>query len=204
MEQANGYPQIYTRARVLDVRELQPTVLLPAQHRDEKAALLRRMPVAVEGGTRQGAHDRVSEVFDRGVLQARVHYGRNRRGVPDQSKTHAYRYTTQTGYVVLLDAHHPLAMKDGRVHEHRAVAYKAHEGQCPSCFWCAARLTWPDAVIDHLDEDKKNNEPANLVVACNPCNRARGAMLPFIAGLTEKSLQVFIERVKAYRLTVRS
>jgi 5-methylcytosine-specific restriction endonuclease McrA len=59
-------------------------------------------------------------------------------------------------------------------------------------------------VIDHLDEDKANNAPANLVVACNPCNRARGAMLPFIAGMTEQALQVFIDRVMAYRLSVRT
>lgn len=86
-------------------------------------------------------------------------------------------------YRVLKVPGHPLAMSGGNVYHHRLVAYSARNGVCGPCYWCAAPLQWKQAIVDHLDEDGKNNEPSNLVVTCNKCNRARGAMLPFFRRL---------------------
>lgn len=129
------------------------------------------------------------------------HYGRKRRGVPlDAEPEFAYRYKTGAGYVVLGNSKHPLAKGiDARVHEHRVVAFDSHAGVCPGCFWCGVALDWERAVIDHLDENKENNTPSNLVVACSPCNRARGAMLPFIKRMTDSAFQTFIAQASKYR-----
>lgn len=127
------------------------------------------------------------------------HYCRVRRGAPLTDPKRSYKYVTKAGYIILLRSEHPLAMSEGRVAEHRIVAYEKHEGKCPSCFWCALSLSWEDAVVDHLDEDKQNNKPTNLVVSCNRCNRARGALLPFIAGMRPDALTIFFKQITMYR-----
>jgi len=131
------------------------------------------------------------------------HYTRKRRGAPIDGREPAGRYSSSAGYVVLFQKSHPLAQQEGRVAEHRVVAYGANNGVCPPCFWCSVSLRWEDAVVDHLDEVKSNNDPKNLVVACNPCNRARGAILPFLARLSEHSMDVFLELARAYRNRIR-
>lgn len=51
------------------------------------------------------------------------------------------------------------------------------------CHWCERLVTWrarrgdsevDDLVVDHLDGNRSNNEPSNLVPACQPCNFASG------------------------------
>lgn len=138
-----------------------------------------------------------------GAGMCEKHYGRVRRGAPLNDCEPAYKYVTAAGYIVLVQSDHPLAASGGRVAEHRVVAYGAHDGECPSCFWCAAALTWADAVVDHLDEDKKNNKSENLVVSCSPCNRARGAMLPFVAAMRPEAMQTFIDQITNYRIAQR-
>lgn len=82
--------------------------------------------------------------------------------------------------------------------EHRAVLY-ALLGDGPlSCFWCGMSLTWPAAVVDHLNENKQDNRAENLAVSCNNCNRARGSILPFIERLTPGSVGAFIEHALAH------
>jgi hypothetical protein len=128
------------------------------------------------------------------------HYGRVRRGVGvDVERLPLHQYVTKAGYVVLVQPDHPLATRGGRAAQHRVIAYDTHDGVCPNCFWCGRALAWGDAVVDHLDEDKQNNDPLNLAVACNQCNRARGALLPFIASLTDAALPEFIKRLMSYR-----
>lgn len=126
------------------------------------------------------------------------HYMRRRRGMPDGDKVPAYRYLSGAGYVILLDKSHPLSDRDGRVAEHRTVMYGHHGATCPDCYWCGKALTWEDAVVDHLDEDKQNNLPGNLAVACNACNRARGAILPFIRSLRTEALLLFVDLAEKY------
>lgn len=147
-------------------------------------------PCCIEGcqgrATRKGKH-------------CEKHYNRIRRtGVAAPRQTNG-RYLTSVGYVKVLNRAHPLADAAGTIYEHRQVAFAQHEGQCPDCFWCARALHWHEAVVDHLDEQKDNNEPSNLVVSCNPCNRARGSMLPFIKRMTDVAFNVFIERLVLHK-----
>lgn len=72
---------------------------------------------------------------------------------------------------------HPLASKNGDVGEHRMVLYdKIGPGPHP-CYWgCGKLLEWgglEGIIADHVDHDKSNNDPANLVPSCNPCNWRR-------------------------------
>lgn len=153
--------------------------------------LLKRIPCSIDGCN--GLAVRVSSCL------CEKHYSRKRRGISVEDKAPKYSYKTASGYIVKLDPSHPLAMSDGRVHEHRMVAFAKHNGDCPDCFWCGAHLVWKTAVIDHLDENKQNNIELNLVVSCGPCNRARGAMLPFVARMKEESVSLFIEMISLYR-----
>lgn len=145
-------------------------------------------------------HKCKTEVRSRNSPYCEKHYGRVRRGVPlGDAPPPMYRYVTPSGYVVLKKSDHPLSDKSGNVYEHRAVAHENHEGVCPACFWCDALLSWDSAVIDHLDENKSNNDKTNLVVACNACNRARGAMLPFIRSMKPEAFDVFVRQAGIYR-----
>ena len=78
---------------------------------------------------------------------------------------------------------HPLANSRGEVYEHRLVLFESiGPGQHP-CHWCSVLVSWDltypasiDAlVVDHLDDDKLNNDPTNLAPSCNPCNGGRAA-----------------------------
>ena len=125
-------------------------------------------------------------------------YARLRRNGNVEKRKPTYRYS-KGGYVVLLRPDHPLADKEGRVMEHRAVMYEALRGKPLSCFWCTSKLTWGTAVIDHLDENKGHNAIGNLVASCNDCNRSRGAILPFIRRLTDESFAKMVECFMRYR-----
>jgi hypothetical protein len=35
-------------------------------------------------------------------------------------------------------------------------------------------------IVDHIDGDKANNQRANLVPACNPCNSLRGLFMAWV------------------------
>lgn len=72
-------------------------------------------------------------------------------------------------------------MKVAREWEHRTVL-KAVIGPLPHpCHWCNRMLSWGvDLFVDHVDADKLNNDPHNLVPACNSCNVSR-AMVPIEA-----------------------
>lgn len=78
---------------------------------------------------------------------------------------------------------HPLAGKRGSVKLHRVVLFaKIGPGVHP-CHWCGEELAWLPSDgpglqalrVDHLDRDRDNNSPENLVPACNPCNSRRSA-----------------------------
>lgn len=79
------------------------------------------------------------------------------------------------GYRFLHITGHPLSRKSGYVAEHRAVAYEKYGDGTQVCHWCEADLGhWcPQIEVDHLDGDRLNNHPDNLVTSCAPCNRAR-------------------------------
>ncbi|HET7563528.1 MAG TPA: HNH endonuclease signature motif containing protein [Gemmatimonadaceae bacterium] len=51
---------------------------------------------------------------------------------------------------------------------------------CRRCVYCGSLLELDLATIDHVHPLAKGgaNVPGNLVVACGPCNRLKGDMLP--------------------------
>lgn len=76
---------------------------------------------------------------------------------------------------------HPMATHArGWAYEHRTVLYDAIGPGWHPCRHCGKQVSWdlacPDAdalVVDHLDEDKANNDIGNLVPSCQLCNLAR-------------------------------
>lgn len=124
--------------------------------------------------------------------------GRIRRtGSADQRKP-AYRYTTGAGYIKLLRPDHPLSDASGAVFEHRLMVFEQLGPGAHPCFWCGVHIGWPDAVIDHLNEDKQDNSAANLAYSCNDCNRARGAVLPLIERMRPEALKTFLRCVQEH------
>lgn len=75
---------------------------------------------------------------------------------------------------------HPLASVRGGVSIHRVNLYEsAGRPKAMACFWCAKPLCWrptkiyEQIMVDHLDHDRHNNDPRNLVPSCNSCNAGR-------------------------------
>lgn len=58
-----------------------------------------------------------------------------------------------SGYVCFMDKEHPLSHKTGRTYYHRHIASIKY-----------GRWLQPDEHVHHIDGNKKNNEPENLVV----------------------------------------
>lgn len=82
---------------------------------------------------------------------------------------------------VFVGAGHPLAHARGTVWAHRLALYEAIGPDPTVCHWCSTQVRWDsrwpkDAdglCADHLDNDRENNSPSNLVASCGPCNVAR-------------------------------
>lgn len=80
-------------------------------------------------------------------------------------------------------AAHPLADGNGAVYVHRAVLYDRIGIGPHACWWCDTPVEWTawtfgqptDGVLvaDHLDGDRLNNNPDNLVPSCVRCNQHR-------------------------------
>lgn len=104
---------------------------------------------------------------------------------------------TKGGYHKRFIPGHPLADGSGMVFEHRAVLHgEIGPGPHP-CHWCGGGpLHWEDIVVDHLNEMKTDNTPSNLVASCNDCNRARGAMLPFLRSLQPSRLEQVLSLIR--------
>lgn len=89
-------------------------------------------------------------------------------------------YVMSDGYILVTKPGHPLARAKGQVHAHRVVLYDLIGPGPHPCHWCGKSVDWAfgvttDAlVVDHLDDDRANNDPANLVPSCNSCNTSRG------------------------------
>lgn len=90
------------------------------------------------------------------------------------------------GYAVVKRPEHPLAAKGGLVAVHRVVLFDKIGPGDHACHWCTCPVSWdkswprdPDGlVVDHLDHNRLNNDPDNLVPSCEPCNKNRGARGP--------------------------
>lgn len=105
-----------------------------------------------------------------------MHYGRVRRN--GDTATQYERMTEFTnhsgGYLFVKAKGHPRAGDRSRAYAHR-VAFSDANGEGPfACHWCAKEVTWANMHVDHLDDNKQNNDPKNLVAACPVCNMQRG------------------------------
>jgi hypothetical protein len=129
-----------------------------------------------------------------------MHYDRVRRLGTTERKPRSGHFHA-AGYKVVHAKDHPIAMRSGFIFEHRKVAYEKHEGICPPCHWCGVVLGWAEAVIDHLNESKADNRPDNLAVSCNNCNRARGALVPFVKGMRPEAFDHFVALLREQRAT---
>lgn len=73
---------------------------------------------------------------------------------------------------------HPLAAANGRIGVHVAVLYAKLGPGIHPCHWCGRAVAWLPVgggrkgrlLPDHLDNNPRNNDPANLVPSCHGCN----------------------------------
>lgn len=110
----------------------------------------------------------------------RTHYERKRlTGTTDPGPGH---YTSPVGttwvgaggYVFVKLPDHPLADPKGYAYLHRVRLYDSIGSGEHACHWCRCAVVWGvDLHVDHLDFDRQNNDPANLVPSCNWCNAGR-------------------------------
>lgn len=82
------------------------------------------------------------------------------------------------GYRMVGSNGHELGYGNGLVAEHRKVLFNMVGIGPHLCFHCGRHIGWrqerPDGLqCDHLDWDRLNNDPGNLVASCGPCNLAR-------------------------------
>jgi hypothetical protein len=97
-----------------------------------------------------------------------------RKGTTDYKPAPRYRTEQSVGYIWVREPSHPLADSTGLVYEHRFVFYNEHGIGPFKCHWCGLDIEWETMHVDHLDDDKTNNNIDNLVPSCPLCNQKRG------------------------------
>lgn len=107
-----------------------------------------------------------------------MHYGRLRRNgtLLNVRKPPSPKLEHSHGYITVPHNGHPVST--GKVHkreyQHRIVYYDEHGAGPFHCHWCNKAVTWDDLHVDHLNDDKQDNRPENLVASCPICNQKRG------------------------------
>lgn len=92
-----------------------------------------------------------------------------------------YTYADPRGYIRYVGYKHPASTPSGITGYHRIVLWDKLDGQDAVCHWCDKQLYWGktypqdnDALcVDHLNLDKSDNSPENLVPTCAVCNVTR-------------------------------
>ena len=90
------------------------------------------------------------------------------------------------GYRTTTNPDHPLAMGCGRIYEHRQVLFDKIGAGPHFCHWCGRLVGWGPGpgltrlVTDHLNDDKLDNSPGNLVPSCVRCNSERARRPDFL------------------------
>lgn len=131
-----------------------------------------------------------------------MHYGRIRRnGTLECAAVEASPRVASHGYVTMRAPGHPVSHKGGTAYVHRKVLFDCIGDRLHSCHWCKCEIEWMAKgkrrlVADHLDGNKANNDPTNLVPSCHNCNSTRGLFQhwvvrhrddPFLWALYEKA-----------------
>lgn len=103
-----------------------------------------------------------------------MHWARiTRWGSPERHRQARDRTRHTHGYVILHRPGHPLSVAN-KVFEHRYVLYEKVGYGPHLCHHCGIHINWFAGLeCDHLDRDRANNDPANLVPTCHPCNVRR-------------------------------
>lgn len=118
-----------------------------------------------------------SESFVRDLCKK--HYSRWRKaGDPEAPLTRpgGARCDAGNGYVRISGmTGHPIAVKGGKLAEHRKVLFEKIGFGPHWCPHCGEHINWlmpgrGGLTVDHFDYDKKNNAPENLGPSCRPCN----------------------------------
>lgn len=112
----------------------------------------------------------------------KMHQSRLARTGTTDPRPQVNRRISTGGYWQVRAEGHAVSSRAGWAYEHRVVLFdKIGPGLIAECHWCSTELRWDhtypkhlDAVVaDHLDENKLNNAPENLVPSCARCNLAR-------------------------------
>lgn len=109
-----------------------------------------------------------------------MHYGRRYRRGTTSEPIYGRTFVASHGYVISYSPGHPVATKSGVLYEHRRRLFDLIGGGSHPCHWCKDDVSWDvgkgpqKLVVDHLDNDKENNETTNLVPSCHSCNTSRG------------------------------
>lgn len=83
---------------------------------------------------------------------------------------------------VKLPPGHPLLTPNGTAtYLHRVVLWKKIGPGSHPCHHCGRIVTWAPGrgvrdgalVVDHLDDNRQNNDPTNLIPSCHACNKGR-------------------------------
>ena len=108
-------------------------------------------------------------------------------------------YLGSDGYVLEFNSQHPAACS-GRIRQHQRIFYDKHPADTPLiCYWCGCNLRWDNFHVDHLDNDRSNNDPENLEASCETCNPQRGNMLSFMKRLLPERFQQISNMIHAER-----
>jgi hypothetical protein len=133
-----------------------------------------------------------------------MHYGRwkvsGNTGGPDPvKKPRGSGHLHPSGYLILTRHGHPLARSNGHLPVHRLVLFDAIGPGVHPCHWCGVDTSWESGELtaDHLDWDKLNNDPSNLVPSCLACNARRRGTVP--AGETHVMAKLTADQVAEIR-----
>ena len=141
----------------------------------------RNLSIALKGKKKSPEHKEAlgrSAKGRRHTEEWKQHEREAKRGIRSQTGEVALGYCFIEGYKVFTGVYdHPLSSTQGHLPEHRMVLYEKIGPGPHNCHWCDKEVSWggkQGLCADHLDDDRSNNDPENLVPSCYLCNWRRG------------------------------